>query len=191
MDEYHRKYASLPNVEVQKRVEEKKQELLVIFSVVPFDKTSELIQLAVMGCGDKRFIKAHERIFSEVLGKSVEVTTFDIKTEHLLEEKRVIKHDCTLPLPGGPYSITYAHVLLKFVETEKQWNVIRNSYDALGPGGMAIHVLDKEDYETKSQKLRNGQYSVPLDRWREMLEKEEIKHKIVPVKYGQALILIR
>lgn len=106
-------------------------------------------------------------------------------------EKNVIQHDCTLPLPEGPFDIAYGHVVLRFVETNKQWGFIKNSYDSLRPRGLAIHVLDREDYETEGLRLENGLFTVPLLKWKEHLSKDEIKYVEVPLEYGLALILIK
>ena len=70
-------------------------------------------------------------------------------------------------------------------------DLIKNSYDALEPGGLAIHVLDKEDYETEELKLLNGLFSVPLDKWRAKLDELGIEYKNIPVKYGLALVIIK
>jgi hypothetical protein len=189
MDTYHQKYSLLPDTEIQNRIDEKKEELEIIFSKIPFRANDAIIKIAVMGCGDKRFVRGHNEIFSELLQKPIEITTFDITIDHLIGEERVIKHDCTLSIPDGPYHITYGHVLLRFIETQKQWEVINNSYKALVPGGMAIHVMDKQDYETKEINLANGLYSVPVGKWIELLKKERIKYQLVPLKYGQALVI--
>lgn len=115
----------------------------------------------------------------------------DISVEHLSGEEGVIEHDCTLPLPNSPFDITFAHVVLRFVETEKQWDLIKNSVDALKSGGIAIHVLDKEDYETKESKLSNGLFSVPIDKWKTKLDKLGLEYKVIPVKYGLALVILK
>ena len=191
MDTYHQKYADQTAEEIQKRIDVKKDELLAIFKQIPFASSSSFLKLAVIGCGDKRFIKGHKDIFERVLKRPVEVTTFDITIEHLGGEEGVVEHDCTQPLPGGPYTITYAHVILKFIDTEKQWDLIKNSYDALESGGLAIHILDNEEYETEGVKLDNGYYTVPLKRWIQKLEENEIKHQEIPVTYGLALVLLK
>lgn len=161
----------------------------VIFNQVNLETGSEVIKLAVLGCGDRRFIKGHKIIFDKVLQKPVEVITFDITIDHLQGENRITRHDCTLPLPNPPYDITYAHVLLKFIETEKQWDLIKNSYEALKSGGLAIHLLDKEDYETTELRLIDGYYSVPLRHWEEKLTNEGVDFVKIPVKYGIALVI--
>lgn len=189
LSSYHQKYASYSEEEIFNRGLEKEKELEEIFSKVKPGVAHSEVLIAVLGCGDKRFIPIHKQIFSKLLAKPVKITTFDITVEHLEGGEGVVCHDCTTPLPSGPYDITFAHVLLKFIETEKQWNLIKNSYDALRDGGVAIHVIDKEDYETKSKMLPSGQYSVPLELWKSKLNEIEASFVEVPVKYGLALVI--
>jgi len=180
MDKYHLKYSSSPDKEIQNRLQEKLTELKRIFKVVQLNTNDGIIKLAVLGCADRRLIKGHREIFEKVFKKPIDITTLDIVTTHLGKDAKIIKHDCTLPIPGGPYSITYAHVLLKFIQKDKQWNLILNSYNALKLGGLAIHILDKEDYQ---------QDVVPLTKLINKLETSKIKYKKVPIKYGLALII--
>lgn len=180
---------NLSDEEIIKRSEEKKRELEEIFKHVSLATNDATARVAILGCGDKRFIKHHNQMFEELLRKPVELTTFDISIEHLAGEENVFQHDCTLPIPNPPYNITFAHVLLKFIETEKQWDLIKNSVDALKEGGLAIHVFDKEDYETKERLLSNGQFAVPLHRWEQELQKLGFKFIEVYVKYGLALVV--
>lgn len=191
LSKYHQKYSSYSDEEMQKRADEKEAELVSIFEKVSLDTDSNIARLAVMGSGDKRFVKHHQRIFEKFVGRTVEATTFDITVDHLVGAEHIIQHDCTLPLPNGPYDITYAHVLLKFIETEKQWNLIKNSYDALKDGGLAIHVLDKDDYSTSETKLPDGYWSVPLEKYKIKLSEAGIKFVEIPVKYGLAVVLIK
>lgn len=187
---YHQKYASRSDEEIQRRLQVKEDELRIIFERMPFAIKSEVVKIAVLGCADQRMVKAHADIFTRILTKPVTIITFDITIEHLQGEEGVVKYDCTLPLPNAPYDITFAHVLLKFIETKKQWDVLKNSYEALASGGIAIHVLDKEDYGIPSLKLPDGYFSVSLQRWKERLDKEGIKYQTIPVKYGLALVLL-
>lgn len=177
---YHQKYASLSDKEIAQRIKEKAAELKTIFENVKITTANEPMRIAVLGCGDKRYVPAHKKIFAKLFNKPVEQTTFDITVEHLAGEENVIQHDCTLPLPNPPYNITYSHTLLKFIETGKQWNILKNSYYALKTGGIAIHVIDKSDYET----------TVPLGQWKKKLEENNIKFKEIPIKYGLAIVLI-
>ena len=186
---YHKKYASQPDAEVQNRVNEKRQELAAIFAEVQLKTTSEPVRIAVVGCGDKRYVQWHKDIFETLLKRPVEITTFDIVVDHLQGEENVIQHDCTVPFPGRPFDITYTHVLLRFIETEKQWDLILNSFHTLTLGGLAIHLLDTEDYKTEASLLPNGLFTVPLKRWEEKLDELGIEYKEIPVKYGLALVL--
>jgi SAM-dependent methyltransferase len=191
ISKYHLNYSSYSEEEIQKRADEKESELKKIFEKISPQIKGRIVNIAVLGCGDKRLIGHHQKIFKKIIKKPVEITTFDISAEHLAGKKNIIQHDCILPLPNAPYDLVYAHVLLKFIETEKQWDLLKNSYDALKPGGLAIHLLDKEDYEVKEARLSNGLFSVPLDRWKVKLGEISIKYKEMPVKYGLALVILK
>lgn len=188
---YHQKQSNQPDSEIQNRANEKKEELSAIFGQVQLKTVADPTRVAIIGCADKRYIKHHKEIFENFIKRPVEIITFDIAIDHLAGEENVIQHDCTLPLPNGPFDITYAHVFLRFIETDKQWDVIRNSVEALKQGGLAIHLLNAEDYETKEPKLPNGLFSVPLDIWKAKLDKLNLEHKEVAVKYGRALVVLK
>ncbi|MDD4409574.1 MAG: hypothetical protein PHW52_02860 [Candidatus Pacebacteria bacterium] len=187
LSSYHQNYSNYPEEEIQKRVNEKEAELKNVFEKVSLRTNSEIVRLAVMGSGDKRFIKYHKEIFEKFVNVTVEVITLDITVDHLIGEENIIKHDCTLSLPLAPYDITYAHVLLKFIEIDKQWDVIINSYNALKDGGIAIHVLDKEDYSMNS----NSYISVPIEEYIKRLQSGGIVYFKIPVKYGITLVLLK
>ena len=102
LSQYHRKYSNYSKEEIQKRADEKETELKSIFEKRAPHTDSEVVRVAIMGSGDKRFARHHKRIFEKFVQKPVEVTTFDITTEHLEGEERIIQHDCTLPLPDSP-----------------------------------------------------------------------------------------
>lgn len=179
---YHQKYASKPNEELELRAQVKEQELAQIFSQTAFISNDDTVRVAVMGCGDKRFVKLHEAIFAKLLQRSIDLHTFDITTEHLLGEQNVFQHDCTVPLPNPPYDITYAHVLLKFISQPQQWHVVENSYDALRAGGVAIHVLDREDYDP-SLTLSDG-YKVDFANIEKCLLERGISYKKMYIQSG-------
>lgn len=191
LSKYHQKYADYPDDEIWNRILEKKEELSKIFYQIKLKTKGDLVKIAVLGCGDKRFIQYHKEIFKEFIMQPLEITTFDITIDHLQAGENVFKHDCTLPLPNTPFDIIYAHVLLKFIETEKQWDLIKNSYEALKSGGFAIHIMDKEDYETKEKFLPNGQFAVPLNRWKEQLDKIGLKYEEILIKYGIAFLILK
>lgn len=185
LSDYHQKYSNKSDEEIAVRASVKKMELKQIFSSVHLKTDSEKLKIAVMGCGDKRFVKYHREYFAEILGKPVELTTFDITIDHLAGEDGIVQHDCTEPLPNPQYDITFAHALLKFITIEKQWDVIINSYNALKPGGLAIHVLDEEDYS--GEDLGAGLFSVPLEQWAERLRNNDISFTEIPLKTGPNL----
>lgn len=191
LSKYHQKYADQSAEEIQRKVEAKKEELIAIFQAIKLQTDSNPVRLAVLGCGDGRFVAHHKIIFEAVLNRSVEVVTFDITIDHLVGESNIFQHDCTLPLPNQPYDITYAHVLLKFIETSKQFDLMRNSYDALKIGGMAIHCFDTEEITASETQLANGQWAVPLDQYKKRFIELDIEYKEIPIKYGIALVLIR
>ena len=183
LDEYHQKYANRSDEEMNDRIAEKEKELILIRDAINSEFSSDKLDIAVMGCGEKRFIAGHREIFTKVFEKPVNITTFDITINHLAGEENIIQHDCTQPLPGGPYDITFAHVLLRFIPKEKQWDLFKNSFNALKDGGIAIHVLDPEDYETTEL--------VDLPAIEENLKKEGISSATVKLPIGQALVLIK
>jgi hypothetical protein len=189
LSNYHQKYAAKSDADLKQRIEEKKQELIKIFEQVELKKSGKTVRVAVLGCADKRLVKGHKKIFADILKKPVELYTFDISIEHLAGEENIIQHDCTLPLPNAPFDIAYSHVLLKFIPTEKQFDLLKNSVLALAPGGLAIHIMDKEDYETVDKKLPDGSWAVPLEKWEEELAGININYLEIPVRYGLALIL--
>ncbi len=187
---YHQKYSSQSDEELKRRADAKEQELASIFHEISLNTDSDPVRLAVLGCGDKRFIAHHKRIFENVLKRNVEVSTFDISIDHLAGESNVFQHDCTLPIPNPPYDITFAHVLLKFIKTEKQFDLLKNSFDALKSGGVAIHVFDEEEIKATSPKLPDDLWAVPLEKWKQKLTELSIEYKEIPLKYGPALVLL-
>ncbi len=183
LDEYHQKYANRPDEEISDRIAEKEKELILVRDAVHPKFSSNNLKIAVMGCGEKRFVAGHREIFAKVFAKPVNITTFDITIDHLAGEENIIQHDCTQPLPNGPYDITFAHVLLRFIPKEKQWDLVINSFKALKAGGIAIHVLDPEDYETTEL--------VDLPSIEENLKKEAISSVTVKLSIGQAIVLLK
>lgn len=189
ISQYHQHYIDQSDGEIQRKADAKEQELIEILDKVPFSTDGDLVKIAVLGCGDKRLVAHHKKIFEKVLGKNTEIITFDISTGHLSGENNIIQHDCTLPLPNQPYDIAYGHVLLKFIETKKQFDVIKNSIDVLRPGGLAIHVLDRDELDAKNEKLPGGLWSVPLEKWKEKLKETNMIFTEINLKHGLALVI--
>ncbi|HBO73690.1 MAG TPA: hypothetical protein DD653_03245 [Marinilabiliales bacterium] len=175
LSEYHNKYIKRTDEELQRRISVKEEELRKIFSELSYKPTSSKVRVAVLGCADRRFVKGHKDIFEKLLSNPVVLTTFDITTDHLQDAEGAVQHDITEPLPNPPYDITFGHVVLKFIETEKQWAVLKNSYNALCAGGIAIHVFDEEDVTTDSVRQTDGYFSVPMERWKKLLTENKIK----------------
>lgn len=179
LSEYHQQQAAETFGRMLDKVKEKDAELEAVLKAAPIAVTG-LAHVAVLGCGDKRYIPYHQRLFEDHLGTEVDMTTFDITVEHLADAPGVVQHDCTQPLPGGPYDLTFAHVLLKFISVDKQLAVLKNSYAALRSGGIAIHIIDSKEIEAEE---------VPLSMLKEQLAQENIEVNEIPVKYGIALVL--
>lgn len=172
---YHQNYADRNDAELERRAIVKERELKKIFEATKFHPSSTPVRIAILGCADARFVPAHKKIFEKLLEQSVDMTTFDISIEHLKNETKVVAHDITTPIPNPPYDITFGHVVLKFIETEKQWDVILNSYEALSKNGIAIHVFDAEDVTTNEVRQADGYFSVPLERWTKQLTEQGIQ----------------
>jgi hypothetical protein len=176
---YHQNYLSRSDEELARRADVKEMELVKIFAASPFALVLDPVRVAVLGCADHRMVSAHKRIFEKVLGKKVKLTTFDVTTEHLAGEEGVLQHDLTTPFPDALYDIAFGHVVLKFIETERQWDVLKNSYDAIGSGGMVIHVFDLEEVEATTERISQGCYAVPLERWKKSLDDAGINYQDV------------
>lgn len=191
LSKYHQTYINQRDEEIQRKADAKEQELIAIFNEIPFISESDPVSVAVLGCGDKRFVAYHKRIFEHVLEKNIIVTTFDITIDHLKGELNIIQHDCTQPLPDPPFDITYSHVLLKFIETKKQFDLLIHSFYALKTHGVAIHIFDWDEIQADNPRLPNDFWAVPLEQWKEKLGKHKIENKEIILPYGPALILLR
>lgn len=172
---YHQSYAKKSDDELASRVRFKEQDVAEALKVSAYVPEYEPVRVAILGCADKRYVKLHKEIFGKLLDKRIDLTTLDITTEHLRGEDGVRQHDVTRPFPGGPYDIAFAHILLKFIETEKQWAVIKNACDALRSPGLAIFVFNEKEIAASGLKMPDGFFTVPLDRWRRQLGDAGIK----------------
>ena len=189
LNTYHQSYALISDTEIEKRSQTKEAELAIMFSRINPLLTKIPIKIAVLGCADARMVKRNQMMFERLFKHEVEIFTLDIKIEHLKGEQNIIEHDCLLPIPNGPYDVCYSHVLLKFIVPEKQFDVILNSYQVLTDGGMAIHVLDGNDYEIMGENEKEGFYSVDLAFLENELLKNKLKFKFIHLPYGLGLIV--
>ncbi len=188
LSQYHSKYQSKPDDEIARRAKEKMDELERVFSAVPLDTAGDIVRVAVMGCGDVRFVQWHRQIFARVLARPVEITTFDIDITHLQGEQRIVQHDCSLPLLGGPYDITFGHVVLPFLSPAKQLDMIQSGFDALAHDGIQIQVLDPNNYDLQSETLP-GLSHVDLKKLELAAQQSGGSVTFVPLAIGQAVVI--
>ncbi len=172
---YHRDYTKKSDEELANRMRFKEQDVAEALKLSGYVPARKPMRVVVLGCADKRYVKLHKEIFEKQLDEPVDLTTLDISIEHLQGETGIMRHDVAKPLPNGPYDIAFAHVLLKFIETEQQWLVIKNAYEALRSPGLAIFVFNEKETTAAGPKMPDGFYAVPLERWKRRLEKEGIK----------------
>jgi hypothetical protein len=185
LSDYHQKYQQKTDAEIDSRVQAKEIGLRQVIATLGATMPSvPELRVAVLGCADKRLIEHHRRIFSSIYGKPVKLTTADIAVEHLQGAEGVVQHDATEPLPGGPYDIVYADVLVRFVESAKQFSVLKNSFDALAPGGMAIHIFASEDFDPPpGYAPLPGTHKVDLNALQLELTKAGINYLEVPLRF--------
>lgn len=190
ISEYHAKYQSKSDDEIVKRAREKFNELTRVFSAASLDTQSDPVEVAVMGCGDKRFVAHHKDMFARILARDVRITTFDIEVSHLAGEENIVEHDCSTPLPGGPYDIAFGHVVLPFLEPDKQLDMIQSGYNALKPSGIQIQVLDPMNYDKESETLP-GLHKVDLEKLKNKAEELGAKVIEVTLEIGIAIVVVR
>ena len=177
ISDYHKKHIVRSDEETNRRIFVKELELKKILSETNYKPEFETVRVAVLGCADKRFVKLHKLVFEKLFKKPVELITFDISTDHLEGEENVVRHDITTPIPNAPFDITFGHVVLKFIETKKQWDVIKNAYNALRSPGLGIFVFDLEDVTTENLIQADGFFSLPIETYKQKLTEENIKFK--------------
>lgn len=176
LKKYFKEYANRPQSWVDERERVKKYIVQRIFEITEFMPVSGRVKIAVLGASDKRYIEVHRKIFREALQKNVQVTTFDTDTQHLAGERGIIYHDVATPFPSSQFNLVFSHSLLKFLNPEKQSLVIRNSYNALAKGGIAMHILHLPEIKG-TKKLRKWQYRVYTNTLIAKLRKENIPCK--------------
>ncbi len=159
----------------------KERRLAEVFKLAKPNLEKDQLLVAILGCPDHRLISYYATSFQKLLSKPCAIVIFDKVISHLQKMATVIEHDVTQPFPIKPFDIVYSHVLLKFIKKDEQYKVLQNSYDALVPGGMAIHFLDEEDITTTSEHLPDGWYSVSLVEHEAKLAEQGIKFMEVPV----------
>lgn len=185
--DYHQKYLKELPENIDSRLRAKQHELIQVVEKADIAFPNDLLRVAVLGCADKRLVKAHKTIFEEVFQRHVDILTFDISIDHLQGEEQVYEHDCREPLPYTPYNVTYSHTLLRFMEPEEQWKVLSNSYNALKDGGVAFHFMSKDGRTEPTKMMQEGFWQIPLDTFELKLQAEGIKSLRIPVMTGADL----
>lgn len=173
LEEHYKEYANQPDSWVSNMKKVKKEIIENIFKNIKSTPKTNSIKVAVLGASDKRYIKIHKDLFTEITKKDIQMTTFDIDTKHLEGEEGIIYHDITKPFPQSNFDIIFSHALLKFIEPEKQAEVIRNSYNSLNKQGFTMHILHSPELK-ETKELRAWQYKVDINSIIEKLKKDNI-----------------
>ncbi len=182
LTEYHQKYINMPQDWVEFGLRAKDAQLKQVFEEINWQPAADAVKIAVLGCADKRFVAGHKQLFKKFLKKEVEVTTFDITTEHLSGAENVVEHDCTKPFPGASFDLIFSHILLKFMPADSQWLVLENSFNALAPGGVALHFMDVQGQTVPTSMIAEGFFQIPLAEFKNRLTEKAIKFQSCIVK---------
>ncbi len=173
LGKHYVEYASQPDEWVSNMEITKHSIVQHVLNAAPVTALSEPIKVVVLGASDKRYIAIHARVFSDVLGKKVKLSTLDVDTEHLGNGTDVVEHDVTKAFPHAPYAVVFSHELMKFLTKEEQIEVIKNSYDALGVGGVAMHIMHEPSIKG-TKELRSWQHRVDPDELLQQLAASDI-----------------
>jgi hypothetical protein len=163
----------------------KEHALRTVFATVGQPRSiAPKVAAAVLGCADKRFMPHHRRLLEVLFGKPVDMTTFDITIEHLQGEQGVVQHDATMPLPGGPFDFVLGDVLVRFASPDRQFFILKNAYDALGPGGMAVFNFARDDFDPKPGYVPPaGTFPVDFNALQMQLTNAGIQYQEVPLHF--------
>lgn len=175
MKAHYIEYASQPDEWVANMEITKKSIVRKVLETAGF-QSAESVKAVVLGASDKRYIPIHQRIFENLLQKTVDMATFDIDTEHLGRQRGVVEHDVRESFPNVPWGIIFSHELMKFLVPEDQLLTIKNSYDALADNGLAMHIVHSPSIKGTAE-LREWQHRVDPDALLEQLKKEGIPAK--------------
>ena len=183
LSDYHQKQRRLSDQEIERRLNVKSDELAAVFSRVAQPVVSgRPVRVGVLGCADIRYVSGHQKLFASILGLPIDLTTFDITVDHLAGAPGVVQHDCTLPLPDGPFDVLLAHVLLKFLDADGQLALVQNGLHALNPGGVFILVNDQEE-------LTYG--LIDVKNIKQVVEQSHAAWVESATKYGVAWVIVK
>jgi len=174
LKEHYKEYATRGDDRIQDREKAKKSIVKYVINKVGFKPINNEVKVVVLGASDERYLPVHQRVFEGVLQFPVKMITFDVDTEHLGgTSNTVIKHDATNPFPNIPYDIVFSHELMKFLTSEEQITVIKNSHQALKKNGIAMHILHEPSIKGTPE-LRQWQNRVDPDNLIRQLKDNEI-----------------
>lgn len=170
LQQHYQEYAGRPDEHVAKRAAIKLHLVQTVLEASGFKPEADPVKVAVLGASDKRYIPIHRRIFEEVVGKRVDMTTFDLEIEHLARQEGIIEHDITKPFPNTPYDLVFSHELMKFLDQYEQICAIYNAFNALRNGGLAMHIIHAPAIFGTAD-LRSWQYRVDPSQLAEVLQR--------------------
>ncbi|MBT5808285.1 hypothetical protein HOI18_03355 [Candidatus Uhrbacteria bacterium] len=186
LSDYHQHYVERSDEQIVRRVASKRLEIKEALQQSGFVSKNNPVRVAILGCADKRFVSAYKELFEEALKTDVNLTVFDLTIDHLEGAAGVVQQDITKPLIGGPFDITFAHIVLKFIKPELHLSVFQNAYDVLSDGGLAVFIQGKEELQSDSPEEntylpetykyeRNDIHPVNLTTIRQYLKENSIK----------------
>ncbi len=169
---HYREYASQPDGWVGNMEKTKLSIVKGVISLSKFTSKKSVLKIAVLGASDKRYIPIHQRVFETVLHKSIDMVTLDVDRAHLGNRKDVLRHDVTKKFLEK-YDIIFSHELMKFLSPGEQFLTMKNSYNALTKGGIAMHIMHEPSVEGTSE-LRSWQHRVNPELLLKQLKSEKI-----------------
>jgi hypothetical protein len=183
LSQYHQKWTEKSDEAIRHFVLVKELQFRQVFASIGAPAfVSPTPRIAILGCKERRLALWQNEMFSRLLAKPTAVTTFEITTEHLSGVPGVIQHDATEPLPGGPFDLVYADVLVRFIAPEKQLTVLIDSWEALAPGGMAVIAFSHNDYDPRPDYVpAPDTYRVDMNALQLELSKRSIPFLEIPV----------
>lgn len=174
LESHYAEYASQPDEWVANMHITKRSIVEYVLDQMKFEAVHEPLKVVVLGASDKRYIPIHQDVFQSILHRAISMVTFDFDTNHLGgESKDVISHDVTQLFPDAPYDIVFSHELMKFLTPDEQLQTIKNSYQALGEKGLAMHILHEPSIKGTSE-LRAWQHRVNPDELIDKLKDDNI-----------------
>jgi hypothetical protein len=174
LESHYAEYASQPDEWVANMQITKRSIVEYVLDQMKFEAVHEPVKVVVLGASDKRYIPIHQDVFQSILHRAISMVTFDLDINHLGgESKDVISHDVTQLFPDAPYDIVFSHELMKFLTPSEQLQTIKNSYQALGENGLAMHILHEPSINGTAE-LRAWQHRVNPDELIDKLKDDNI-----------------